>query len=174
MWWTNTAEIIELCQSVYPKVYWGTITSPPQLHQDLVNLVLMRMIRLAIVNNTQHLKMWLEGQLGKVITQHSHWQPQGSFRIHLLHHKRTWGKLISIWMITTLTNWRLAVHFGYRISPTGGINKRKHTNSLLISLMWHTIYSLSYHSVSEWRPVLPLGEMCLDGGNQKPQARPFT
>jgi len=38
--------------------------------------------------------------------------------------------------------------------------------------MWHAIYSLSYHMVSEWRPVFPLGKLLSAGASQKPQARP--
>jgi len=34
--------------------------------------------------------------------------------------------------------------------------------------------SLSYHMVSEWRPVSPLAKMSSAVGNEKSQARPFT
>ena len=40
--------------------------------------------------------------------------------------------------------------------------------------MWLATYSLSYHMLSEWRPVFPLAEMLLGGGSQKPKARPFA
>jgi len=52
--------------------------------------------------------------------------------------------------------------------------QEEHTQSTPISPMWHTTYFLSYHIVSEWRPVFPLGESLSDGGSRKPQARPFT
>jgi len=45
--------------------------------------------------------------------------------------QRTGGKLIPILIITTQTLWRLAVHFGYQISPIGGVNKRTRTQSTL-------------------------------------------
>jgi len=32
----------------------------------------------------------------------------------------------------------------------------------------------TYHMVSEWRPVLPLGEMLLAGDSPNPQAKPFA
>jgi len=40
--------------------------------------------------------------------------------------------------------------------------------------MRHATYSLSYHMLSECRPVLPLRKKLSAGGSQKPQARPFT
>jgi len=83
-------------------------------------------------------------------------------------------KLISILMIATPTQWRLVVHFGYQISPTGGSSRKKCTQSTPISTMWHAIYSLSYLTLSGWRAVFPLHKMWLGGGSQKPQARPFT
>jgi len=69
--------------------------------------------------------------------------------------------------------WRLAVHFGFRISRNGGDGKRKRTQSTRISPMWHATYSQSYLMVSEWRPVFPLDETLSAGGSQKPQAKPF-
>jgi hypothetical protein len=40
--------------------------------------------------------------------------------------------------------------------------------------MWHVVYSLSYLTVSEWRPVFPFSVMWSSGGSHKPQARPFA
>jgi len=77
-------------------------------------------------------------------------------------------------MITTPAQWRLAEHFRYRTYPTGGINRRKRTQSTPICPMWHGIYSLSDHMVSKWRPIFPLAEMVLAGGSQKPQERLFA
>jgi len=84
------------------------------------------------------------------------------------------GQLIRIWMIPTPTQWRWAVHFGYRISPTGGVNTRQLSECTLITPMWHPTYSLSYHIVSEWRPVFPLSETFSAGGSEKPHERPLT
>jgi len=42
-----------------------------------------------------------------------YWPPPGSIWIRRLKHQRSGGKLIQISMITTPTQWRLAVHFGY-------------------------------------------------------------
>jgi len=76
-------------------------------------------------------------------------------------------------VITTLTQWRLVVHFVYRTYPTGGANDGKRTPRTLISPMLHAICSISYHMESEWRPGFPLGKMSLTGGSRKQQARPF-
>jgi len=87
---------------------------------------------------------------------------------------KTAGKLIQISMITTPTPWRLGVHLGYRTSPTGEVNRTKHTPSTQISLMWHATYLLSYHMVSEWRPDYHLAKMLSTGGSQKPQVGLFA
>jgi len=68
----------------------------------------------------------------------------------------------------------VAIHIGNWKSPTGGVNMRRHTQCTPISPMWHVIYSLSYHMVSEWRPVFPMGEMLLDVDSLKPLVRPFA
>jgi len=86
---------------------------------------------------------------------------------------QNWGRWIRMWMITTPPVQIFAAHFGFRTSPTGRINERKHTHSTPISLLWHWIYSLSYHTVSEWRPVFALGEMLSAWGSPKPLARPI-
>jgi hypothetical protein len=87
---------------------------------------------------------------------------------------KNWGQIIWISMITTATLWRFTVHFAYWISLTGGINEKTCTPILPTSLVWHTIYSLAHHMVSEWRPDFPLGEALSAVGSQKPQARPFA
>jgi len=45
--------------------------------------------------------------------QHTYWPLPGSIWIHHLKHQRTGGKLIALSMITTPTQWRLAVHVAY-------------------------------------------------------------
>jgi hypothetical protein len=40
--------------------------------------------------------------------------------------------------------------------------------------MWLATYSLSFHIVSEWRPVISLAETLFNGGKQKAQAGPFV
>jgi len=127
-----------------------------------------------MINNTRCLTIGLKWPPDEAFAQHTNWPPPGSIRSHRLNHQRTGGKSIQISKITTPTQWRLAVHFGCQISPTGGDNKRNHTQSMLISPTWHEIYSLSYHTVLEWRPVFPLGEMVLAAGSRKPLARPFV
>jgi len=99
---------------------------------------------------------------------------QALLEILRLDYQTTKGTWFQILMITTATWSRLAVHFGYRMSPTGVENKRKHTQSMLISPMWHKTYSLSYHMVLEWRPLFLLGKFLSAEGRQKPQARPFA
>jgi len=64
--------------------------------------------------------------------------------------------------------------FGSRTEHTGGANKRKHIQRTLIFVMWHPRYSVSYHMVLDWRPVVLLSEVSLAGGSQKPQARPLV
>lgn len=60
--------------------------------------------------------------------------------IHSLITEISGGKLLQIWMISYPTWWRSAGHFGSSISPTGGANKRKYTQSVCISATWHAIY----------------------------------
>jgi len=51
-------------------------------------------------------------------------------------------------MITTSTLWRLAIHFGYRISPTDGASSSKHTEKYAdLSNMSHDIVSIIPHGV---------------------------
>jgi len=93
----------------------------------------------SVVEECSRTTMWLKRHPDGVIMQHIYWQLQGSIVIHCLNHKRTGGMVIQILMITTPTPWRLAVHFGYWISPAGGVNKWKQTQSTAMSPMWHTI-----------------------------------
>jgi len=81
-----------------------------------------------------------------------------------------------IWILinTTPTLQGLAVHFGYWISQIGDDNKRKHTQSMPIFLLWCTTYPLTYHMVLEWRPAIPLGMIASPGGSQKPAVSPFA
>ena len=104
-----------------------------------------------------------------LILQHAHWQLLSSIWINRLNYLRTGGKFIRIILITTPTLQRVAVHFGFRISLTSGADKRKCNQTMLISLLWHVTYSLSYHIVWEWRMIFPLGDTFLAGGSQKPQ-----
>jgi len=173
-WRTNSASNIDGSRSSNPKAYRTTISCSPHWLLGLFNLHMIHMICLAMMKNIQCLTMWPKRLLEEVIMPHAYWQPQGSISIHLLNCHRTGCKLIWILMITTPTQWRLVVHFGYRISPTGCGSKKKHTQSTLISPMWHATYSLSYLTVSELRPACPLGEMWSGGGSQKPQARRFV
>jgi len=48
-------------------------------------------------------------------------------------------------------------HFGFRISPTGGVSRRKCTQSTPNPLMWHATYSLLYHMAMEWGSSFTLG-----------------
>jgi len=118
--------------------------------------------------------MLLKWHPDEAIAQHTRWPLPGSIYIHRLKHQRIGGKLIRISMITTPTQWRLAEHFGDRTLPTGGDNKSKHTPSTLVSPMWCATYSLSYHMVSESRPVFPWAMMSSAGGSPQPQVRPLA
>jgi len=70
--------------------------------------------------------------------------------------------------------WRLALHFDYQISQKVGINKRKRTQCTVISPMGRAVYALSYHKLSEWRPVIHFRETWSAEDSQNPQARPFS
>jgi len=76
-------------------------------------------------------------------------------------------------MITPLTPWRLAVHFGYQISLTGGGSKNKLTQSMLVSPMWLARCFEFYQMVLEWTLVFPLRETLLAGQSLKSLARRF-
>jgi len=155
----NTALNTDICRWLNLKAFRTTITSPPQLLLNLVNLLMIHIMCPAIMKNTWHLTMWPKQHPDKAMVQHACWQPHGSTWIHLLYDHSTDGKLIQILTITTLTQWRLLVHFGYQILPTGGGSKKKSSQSTPISPMWHAIYSLSYLTASEWRLVIPLGKI---------------
>jgi len=86
---------------------------------------------------------------------------------------KQWGKIIRMLMITTVTQWRIAVHLGHQILSNGAINKKKHTHRTLISLMWDAKCSPSYHMVWGCRSMFPLGKMWSAGGRQILQGRPF-
>jgi len=152
-WRINTMLNIEMCQSIYTKAYRGAIISLPKWFSDPVNHPLIHIICPAMMKKTQCQTMWLRQQQHEAIVQHAYWPPPALFWIRHLKHQGTGGKLIQISMITTPTQWRLAVHFGYRTSPTGGVNRKKRTPCTSISLMWPATYSLSYQMVSEWRSV---------------------
>ena len=174
IWRMDTEKNIDVRHSINPKAYRAAISSPLQQIQHPFNHPLIHMICPAMMKNTEHLTMWQKWHPDEVIMQHADSPPLGCIWIRHLKHQRTGGKLIQISMISTLTQWRLAVHFGYRRWPNGGTNNWKHTQSTPISSMWHARYSQSYHLVSEWRAVLPLAEMYSAGGSQNPQARPFA
>jgi len=103
------------------------------------------------MKNTKCLKLCLKQRPDKPIVHHAHRQMQGSISSHPLNYHRTGGKLIRILMITTPTLSRFTVLFCYHISPTGGVNKRKCTQTMVISPMWHSMNALSYQMVSDTR-----------------------
>jgi len=109
--------------------------------------------------------MWLGRHQDKSIAQYASWPPLGSIWICRLKHQTTGGKLIQISIITTPTQQRLAVHFRNWTQSTGGIDRRKRTQSTPISPMWRVAYSLSYYMVSEWRPAVPFAEVFSAGGS---------
>jgi len=75
-------------------------------------------------------------------------------------------------MITSVTQWRSAVHFESRISWTGVASKRYRTPSTMIPRMWRITWSLLSHMVSLGTPVFTLCEMWSARGSQKPEGRP--
>ena len=174
MWRLYTVPNIDVCWSLYLQAYQATIPSPLQRLQDPVNHPLIHMNTPVMMRKTYHVKMWLKRHPAQEITCHANWLRPGFIWIQHLNCLRTGGNLILMSVITTPTQWRLAVHFQYQISPTGWCDKRSHSQSSLISPMLHVINSLSYHIVLQWRPVFALGEMWLAGGSQKPHAWPLT
>ena len=157
-----------------PKNVLSEIFYNLQWLQDPVEDPLIHTICPAMMMNIWRLTMWWKRHPDEVITQYAYWLPPGSIWIHCLKHQGTGGKQIQISMITTPTQWRLAAHFGHRTKLNGCATKKKCTESMLISPMWRPTYSVSYHMVAAWSPVLHLGEMWSAGGIQNPQARPFT
>jgi len=113
MWRMNTAQNIDMRRSVHSKQYWAAISSPPQRHQGLINHPLIHMICPAMMTNTKRLTMCLKRPPDKATAQPAYLPPPGSIWIRHLKHQKTGDKLIQISMITTPTQWRLAVHFGY-------------------------------------------------------------
>jgi len=86
----------------------------------------------------------------------------------------TVGRRIWMYMILTLTQWRLAVYFEYWISQTGGDNSKYWTLSTLISPMRHRTYSLPHYIVPELWKVFLLVEMRSAGGSQTSVAGIFA
>jgi len=146
----------------------------PQWLRDLVNHLLIHMICAVMMQDTSHIKMWLKHHPDEAIAPHAYWKPHDSIWICRLSHQKMGGKLIWILLITTKTLWWLAVHFGYQIPSTGVVSKRKHTRSMLISLMWHTAYCLSYQRTTKSGLVFPLAERSSAGVSHLIHVRPFA
>ena len=113
-WRMKNMPNIDVCRLMYLKANRDAISSPPQQLHNPVNHPVIYMIGPALMKNTWHLTMCLKWHLDKPIAQHTYWPPQGSIWIHRMKIQRTGGKLIQTSMITTATQWRLAVHFGFR------------------------------------------------------------
>jgi len=123
------------------------------------------------MTNASCLNAWQKQHPDKAIVHNSNWLPQGPIWILRLNHQQTEGKVIQMSTITTWTPRRLAVHFCYRISPTGGASQMNHPQSTRISPMRLATYLLSYQMVLEWRPVFPFAKTLLAGDSAKPLAR---
>jgi len=173
-WGMNTVLKVDVWRSINSKASQAAILAPLQRLLDPVNHPLIHMICPVMMRNTYRLPMWQRQHLEKVLVQHIYWPQPGSISIPHLTHESTASELIQISISTTPTQWRVAVHLGYWILLTCGGNRRKRTQSTLISPVWRATYSVSYHMVSEWRPVFPLGEILLAGDSQKTQVRPFA
>ena len=111
---SNTVPNIDVCRSISTKAYRAAIRSPPQPFQGSVNHPSIHMICQAMMKNPERLTMWLRWHPDEVISQHIYWRLPGSIWIGRLKYQSTGGKLIQIAMITTPTQWRLVVHFGYQ------------------------------------------------------------
>ena len=113
MWRMNTVPNFDVCRSINSKANWATILSPPQWPQNPVNYSFILMICPAMMKNTWLLPMWLKWQPDEAIAQHANWPPPGPIWIHRLKHQTIVGTLNKMSMITTPTQWRFTVHFGY-------------------------------------------------------------
>jgi len=69
--------------------------------------------------------MWMKWHPDIAIAQQASRQLYGSIRTHWVDTRQAGGKLSKIILSTTPTPVRLAVQFGYRISPTGGVNREE-------------------------------------------------
>jgi len=113
MWWMYTEPNIDVWQSVNSNTYWAGILFPPPQLQYAVNHPLIHMICPAMINSTLQLTVWLRRHPDEAIAQDAYLPLPGNIWIHRLKDQRTVGKPIQISMITTPTQWRLALHFGY-------------------------------------------------------------
>jgi len=120
IWKMNTAPNQDICPSLDLKLHWVTISSIPQWHEDLVNLLKIHMICPVMMKNTQCLELWLKQHLDEVISKNVEWQPQASDYYHCLKLYRTGARPSQFSMLDSLTQWILAVHFAYPIVRTGG------------------------------------------------------
>jgi len=114
-WTMNRVITIDVCQSINPKAYQATMYSPPQWLQDPVNDCPIHRIWPEMEMHTRRQTIWLRRQMEQAIAQLAYWPHPGSIWLHCLTHQRTRGKLFQISMITTLTQWRLAVCIGCQI-----------------------------------------------------------
>jgi len=136
MWRMNTVPNINVCWSIHLQAYLAAISLPLQWFQDPVNHPLINRICPVMMKNAWRITMWLQQHPHEAIAQHAYWQPPGSIWLHCLKPQRTGCIIIQISMITTRTQWRLAVHLGYAPLTTGGANRRNRTESTLISQIW--------------------------------------
>jgi hypothetical protein len=114
MWRMHTLPTsIDLCWSINSKPYGAAFPSPLQQLHGCINHPLIHMICPVMMRNTLRLTMWLRQHPEEAKVQPAYWTPPGCNWIHLKH-QRNGDKFIQISMITTPTQWRLSVHFGYR------------------------------------------------------------
>jgi len=109
----NTVPNIDMCRAKNSKAWWTSMSSLLQQLQDHVVQPVIHMIPPAMLKNTKCLTMCLRQHPDVVIAQQAYWLQSGSMWIHRLKHQWTGGELVQISMITTQTEWRAAVHFGY-------------------------------------------------------------
>jgi len=114
MWRLNAAPNIDVCRSINSNADREAIASTMQWIHNPVNHPSIHRICSVMMENTQHLTMWLRRCLDKEITLRHYWPPSSSISIRHLNHLRTGGIIIQMSMFTTPTQWRSAVHFGYR------------------------------------------------------------
>jgi len=111
LWRTNTMSNIDMSHSLNPNAYRPKISFSPPWLQDPINYSFMHRICAGIMKYTYHQTVRLKPRLDKAIALQAYRLLPGSIRIHLLNHQRTGGTFIWISIITTPTQWRLAVYF---------------------------------------------------------------
>jgi len=164
----NPVPNVDVCRAINPKANRTKISSPLQTLQYQVNIPLIHMIGPAMMKEYLMPNVVAETTPGQscrtarsltAARLNLDSQPESpniwaQVNPNLNEYHSGAMEIVSTFWIPEITDW-------WR-------QQRKRTQSSPISQLWHEIFSLSYHMVSEWRPIFPLWEMWLGGGSQRP------